>query len=117
MLAGAGAVCTSACLFVSRQPRFYKGLALPLIAVGLIQCAVGATIFLRSPQDDIEVNAALQSERTQIAAVEVPRMKAVLRNFMLYRWIELTLSIIGAARFLASGRRTALRGAGLGRPI
>ena len=81
MLAGAGAVCTSACLFVSRQPRFYKGLALPLIAVGLM------------------------------------RMKAVLRNFMLYRWIELTLSIIGAARFLASGRRTALRGAGLGRPI
>ena len=117
MLAGALTLCISVYFFVARHPRFYKGLALPLIAVGLIQFTVGATIFVRSPQDDARVHAALRSDRVQIAAVELPRMKAVTRNVVVYRWIELALALVGAALILVAGRRTALRSAGLGLAI
>lgn len=114
VLVGALALLTSAYFLIVRRQPFFRGLALPLIAVALIQLAVGATVFVRSPRDAARVNAALQSDRAHIAAVELPRMKAVIRNFVLYRWIEIVLLLAGVVTLLAAAKGTLVRGAGLG---
>jgi hypothetical protein len=113
---GVGALALAACAWVvvARRPAFFKGMALSLAIVALIQLAVGITVFVRSPQDDARVHAALQADRAHIAAVEVPRMQAVVRNFVLYRWIELTLLLVGAVLVARARRGSAVRGAGLG---
>ena len=46
--------------------------------------------------------------------MELPRMTTVVRNFALYRWIEIALLLAGAAAFVAAARGSALRGAGAG---
>lgn len=114
MLVGATALCASAYLLIVRRQPFSRGLAFPLIAVALIQLSVGATVFVRSPSDASRVNAALESDRAHIAAVEVPRMKVVIRNFVLYRWIEIVLLLAGVALLLIAAKGTLMRGAGLG---
>jgi hypothetical protein len=60
------------------------------------------------------VGAALQSDRAHIATVELRRMRVVVRNFVLYRWIELALLLAGAVLSVVAARGTRLRGAGLG---
>jgi len=113
---GIGALALAACAYyvLARRPAFFKGMALSLAIVALIQLVVGITVFVRSPQDDARVHAALQADRAHIAAVEVPRMQAVARNFVLYRWIELALLLLGAVLVARAARGSAVRGAGLG---
>ena len=113
---GIGALALAACVYVvsARRSAFFKGMALSLAIVALIQLVVGITVFVRSPQDDARVHAALRADRAHIAEVEVPRMKVVVRNFVLYRWIELALLLLGAVLVARAARGSAVRGAGLG---
>lgn len=108
------ALGASAYFFIARRAVFYRGMALPLIAVAVIQVVVGATVALRSPQDAARVQAALQSRPALIAADELPRMQAVLESFVLYRWIEVALLLAGALLMATAGRSQRLRGAGMG---
>lgn len=111
---GALALVASAYFLFFRRQRFWRGLALPLAAVALIQLTVGTTVFLRSPEDDARVHAALQSDRAHIAAIEIPRMQVVARNFVVYRWVEIGLLLAGVAAFFAARSSSLLRGAGIG---
>ncbi|HMU71233.1 MAG TPA: hypothetical protein PKD93_00775, partial [Ferruginibacter sp.] len=35
-------------IFIKSNPSFYKGAAVPLLAIGIIQCTVGFTVYTRS---------------------------------------------------------------------
>jgi predicted membrane channel-forming protein YqfA (hemolysin III family) len=70
---------------------FFKGMAVPLLAVGLIQLIVGTTIYLRSPEDKYRVTQMLINERSKIKTEEIPRMEKVMQNFTVYKWIEIVL--------------------------
>lgn len=111
---GAAALAAAAYVLITRRAAFYRGMAVPLVLVGLIQLVVGSTVFVRSPQDDARVHAALQADRAHIRTVELPRMKVVQRNFVVYRWVEIGLLLAGAALFAFAARGTAARGAGAG---
>lgn len=104
-----------AALATRRAPEaFYRGLAVPLVAVALIQLVVGTTVWLRSPQDAARVQAALRTDRAHIAQVERPRMEVVMRNFVVYRGIEIVLLLAGLAMLAFGARGGAWHGAGLG---
>ena len=69
----------------------YKGAAIPILMIGLLQLTVGYTVFSRSDaqRKDIVYNMDLNPDA--IATQEIPRMEKVMRNFVIYRWVEIVL--------------------------
>lgn len=96
-----------------RKP-FYNGMAWPLLLVALIQLIVGLTVFLRSPQDMERVNRMAKREPYRIDREEIPRMEQVMKNFMLYRWVEIALSLAGLALILSFREPGYWKGVGAG---
>lgn len=98
-----GAVaCVVACGLLWRR-HAWRGMAWPLLAIGLIQLAVGATVWQRS--DAQALAAARQQSRQPVSfrIVEVQRMQGVLERFELTR--QATLGLLGLGMALVVMRR------------
>lgn len=98
---------------------FYKGFAYPLLIIGFIQIIVGTTIYFRSPKDIDRVNTIILKTPEKIASEEIPRMGTVLKNFELYKWVEIALIILGSILYIKfySSSLTFWKGLGLGLTI
>ncbi len=94
--------------------RSAKGAAAALVLVAVIQLVVGATVFVRSPQDQARVTLAVAQHRPTLRSQEIPRMQQVMRNFVLYRWIEIGLLILAALSIWLARRGSYARGVGVG---
>lgn len=70
---------------------FFKGMAVPLLLIGLTQLTVGSIVYLRSPEYKYRVTQMLINERSKIKTEEIPRMEKVMQNFTVYKWIEIVL--------------------------
>lgn len=114
MLTGVLAIILAVFFLIKVKQPFYNGMAYAFILIALIQIAVGGSIFMRSPKDIIRVTNILQNDKTLIQTEEIPRMKVVMKNFILYRWIEIALVLVGIFLFLRSSPETVLKGIGLG---
>jgi hypothetical protein len=82
--------------FIKSNPNFFKGAAIPLLAIGLIQIIVGYSVYSRT--DKQKANIAYNIGMEPVAYVkqtEQPRMKIVMKNFIIYRWIEIAFIITG----------------------
>jgi len=84
------------CFFIKTNPSFYKGAAIPLLAIGLIQMVVGYSVYSRTDkqQKDIAYNMGMEPVN-YIKHTELPRMKTVMKNFVIYRWVEIAVIITG----------------------
>lgn len=100
-------------LFISKS-SFLKGVAVPFLLVSFLEIAVGLTLIFRSPKDIIRVEKYLFERNEMIQKVEIPRMEIVMRNFLIFRYIEIGFILIGI--FLLYGFRQSLfwNGIGLG---
>lgn len=88
------AIILSIYFLIKLKQAFYNGLSYSLIAIAFIQIAIGITIYIRTPNDIIRVNQIIQTEKEKIQSEEIPRMKTVLKNFVIYRWIEIVFALI-----------------------
>jgi len=70
-------------------------MVIPLMIVAFIQIIVGATVYVRSPKDIIRVEQMMRNEKSKIQDEEIPRMKIVMKNFVIYRYVEIVLLLIG----------------------
>lgn len=86
--------------FFRNNPSLFKGMAIPLIAVGLIQIVVGYTVYSRSDRQKADVAYQAGTDPAFIKAVEIPRMEKVMKNFSVYRYTEIGLTILGIALFV-----------------
>jgi hypothetical protein len=77
------------------KTNFYKGAAVPLLIVGLIQGIVGYTVYSRSDEQRVSNVYAYDMNPDKLNTEELPRMEQVNRRFILYRWIEIILFIAG----------------------
>ena len=93
MLVGAFAVLTAAWLLV-RGGR-YKGMAYPLIAIAAIQATVGSTVYFRTDRQVAALQAQYRTAPEVFKAEEAQRMRTVVDNFRIYRWIEIALLAAG----------------------
>lgn len=85
------------CLFfIKTNPSFYKGAAIPLLAIGIIQVVVGYTVYARTDKqrNDIAYNMGIEPA-SYVKQVEMPRMRTVMKNFTIYRWVEIVFIIAG----------------------
>ena len=96
------------------KTAFWKGLAIPFIIVASLEFIVGYTIVTRSPKDIIRVETFIQKEPLSIKTLEIPRMEKVMSNFVVFRYAEIALIILGIALMYSSMNDTFWRGIGLG---
>lgn len=82
--------------FIKSNPSFFKGAAIPLLAIGLIQLVVGYTVYSRTDKQKTDVAYNLGMEPfNYVKQTEQPRMKTVMKNFVIYRWVEIVFIITG----------------------
>ena len=82
--------------FIKTNPSFFKCAAIPFLAIGIIQCVVGYTVYARSDKQKMEIAYNIGVEPASYTKqVELPRMKTVMKSFVIYRWVEIAFIITG----------------------
>jgi drug/metabolite transporter (DMT)-like permease len=97
LIAGIIAVLLSVIFFffMKNNISFFKGAAAPLLLIGLIQGIVGYTVYKRSDEDRKRNVYAYDMSPAQLKDPEIPRMETVMKNFVIYRWVEIIFIIAG----------------------
>jgi hypothetical protein len=114
ILIGVVALALAIYFFFGLKSSFWKGVAIPFIIVALLEFVVGYTIVTRSPKDIARVETFIQKEPNNIKVLEIPRMEKVMNNFVVFRYAEIALIILGIALMYSSMNDTFWRGIGLG---
>jgi hypothetical protein len=99
--------------FIVKEP-IYKGIAVPFILVALIQLTVGTTVYFRSPKDLLKVENFIKKEAFKIQTEEMPRMKIVMKNFVIYRYVEIVLLFLGLMLVFYFPSQSFWKGIGIG---
>lgn len=95
LIIGIIAIICSIILIALSKTNFWKGIAVPLIVIGLIQVIVGYTVYNRCDADRANNIYAFDMNPQLLQQKELPRMEVVNKNFVLYRYIEIGLTIVG----------------------
>ncbi len=101
-------------LIIGYTSSFYKGITAPFVLVSILEIIVGTTIISRSPKDIIQVENYIQQDRTKIKTEEIPRMERVMRNFVIFRYTELVLILLGIILYFVHTDISFWKGLGLG---
>jgi hypothetical protein len=89
------AIAASAFLLWRYGDAMSRGLAIPLVAVGLIQLAVGGGVYMRTPSQVSALAVQAQSDPKRFKSDETTRMTTVMANFKSYKIIEVAFILIG----------------------
>ena len=117
LIIGIAAVVASLIFFFAIKTSFYKGTAIPLLIVGLLLGIVGYTVYKRSDGDRLRNVYAYDMNPSELKQKELPRMRAVMKNFVRYRYTEILLFLSGAGLYIYFTRNASnafWRGLGLG---
>lgn len=102
LIIGVAAIILSALFFFLNKshPAFFKGSAVSLLVVGIILAAVGFSVYQRSDRQRNDVAYQMGIDPGFVKQQEMPRMQKVMHNFLIYRYVEIALILVGAAFFL-----------------
>jgi hypothetical protein len=114
ILVGVIAVAMALYFVFGLKTSFWKGVAIPFVLVAILEVIVGFTIVTRSENDMIRAEKLVQDEPQKIKTEEIPRMEVVLRNFVIYRYVEIALIILGIVLMYSTPIDTFWQGIGLG---
>jgi hypothetical protein len=95
LIIGIIAILTAIAFYFFLKSNFFKGAAIPLLVIGIIQVAVGFTIFKRSDGDRIRNVYAYDMNPGELQEKELPRMEKVSKSFVIYRWLEIIFVLAG----------------------
>jgi len=95
IIIGITAIVLAIVFFFFLKTNFYKGMALALFVIAIIQLSVGYTVYKRSDDDRKRNTYAYDLNPSDLKTKEIPRMEKVNQNFVLYRWIEIVFLLIG----------------------
>jgi hypothetical protein len=93
---------------------FYRGFAVPAILIGIIQIVVGGTVYFRTDKQIMQLETLYQQDKTAFAKAETPRMDMVMKNFSLYKKVEVAFVLIGLLLIFLSPSREFWLGVGVG---
>jgi uncharacterized membrane protein HdeD (DUF308 family) len=104
IIVGVAAIIAAISFYFLLKSSFFKGAALPLLFVGIIELVVGYTVYKRSDDDRIRNVYAYDMNPAELRDKEIPRMETVNRNFVIYRWVELALLVTGIILSMVYGQ-------------
>ncbi len=91
-----------------------KSIAYPLVVIGLMQLVVGSTVYLRTDLQVSTLTTQLQENPESFQRDETSRMQTVMKNFSIYKVIEMLLLITGLAMVAFWQRHDIAAGIGIG---
>ena len=97
---GAAGIILAIIFFFVFRSNLHKGMAIPLFVIGLVLAIVGLTVYKRSDQQRIDNVYAYDMNPSKLKKEELPRMKKVMKSFVLYRWVEIFLLTAGVALYI-----------------
>lgn len=100
MAVGIAGIILAIVFFFGLKTNFYKGAAIPLVLVGLLLGVVGFSVYNRSDEDRKRNVYAYDLNPGELRDKEIPRMETVMKNFVLYRYIEIVLALTGVGLFI-----------------
>jgi len=102
-------------LFIIKY-SFFKGMAIPFLVIGLLQLSVGINVYNLTLKGIERVSHLMKQDSQKLKTVEIPRMKKVLKNFTIYKWIEISLIACALILFIKfySSPQTYWKGLALG---
>src|SRR5258706_3793984 len=100
ILIGIAGILTAIVFFFFLETNFYKGAAIPFFFIGLLMGIDGYTVYQRSDPDRIRNVYDFDMNPSGLKEKELPRMKTVMRNFIIYRYTEIFLLILGAGLYI-----------------
>lgn len=103
---GFTAIVAAALFFFVVATAFYKGASVPMLLIGLLLAVVGYTVYQRSDADRIRNVYAYDMNPSQLKEQEIPRMEVVMKNFVIYRYVEIGLAVAGLFLFLYFRNKT-----------
>ena len=95
VIIGVLSIALSVWLFFKFKDGFYRGLIIPLILISLVQIAVGSTVYLRSDKQIEDTISRIEHDKQSAKSDELTRMDEVMKNFTIYKWIEILFIISG----------------------
>ncbi len=97
---GIAGIITALVFFFFQKTNFYKGAAIPLLLIGLLLAVIGYTVYKRSDGDRQRNVYAYDMNPGELKDKELPRMKTVMENFVVFRYVELFLLLLGAGLYI-----------------
>jgi hypothetical protein len=91
-----------------------KSMAYPLVVIALMQIVVGASIYLRTETQLSNLSAQLVANPAALKAEETTRMQTVIKNFSMYKALEMVLLIVGVGMIAFLQRHDIAAGIGVG---
>jgi GTP cyclohydrolase II len=106
------AICIATWLWTNgHRLRF---MAIPLVTVALMQLVVGSTVYLRTESQVQGLMAQSQNAPAQFKQDEVSRIQTVMKNFNIYKTIEMILLVLGVGLIAFLQRFDVAAGIGAG---
>lgn len=100
VLIGVAGIITAIAFFFFMKTNFYKGAAIPVLSIGLLLGVVGCMVYKRSDEDRKRNVYAYDLNPSELKEKELPRMKTVIKNFVIYRYTEIFLLLIGVSLYI-----------------
>ncbi len=91
-----------------------KSMAYPLVVIALMQIVVGGLVYLRTDAQLSTLSAQLQVNPAAFKAEESTRMETVMKNFSIYKAVEMLLLIVGVGMIAFLQRYDMAAGIGVG---
>ena|ERR1700712_5298255 len=92
---GSIAIITAIVFYVVLKTPVYKGIAMPLLVIAIIQIIAGGFIYKRADAQRKDIVYKLDMNYSAIKEKEMPRMEMINKNFTIYRSVEIVLFLIG----------------------
>jgi len=96
---GIAGIITAIIFFFVCKTSFYRGAAIPLLLIGLLSGIIGFTVYKRSDADRVRNVYAYGMNPSELKHKEIPRMTTVMKNFVVYRYVEIALCLLGIILF------------------
>ena len=109
-----GLVAIALSIWIWMNDHRLKSMAYPLVVIGLMQLVVGSTVYLRTDLQVSTLTTQLQENSESFQRDEISRMQTVMRNFSIYKVIEMLLLITGLAMVAFLQRNDIAAGIGMG---
>ena len=112
-LAVAGAAILLSVQLLANQSEL-RAMAIPLLAIAVIQLIVGGTVFLRTPRQVTQLSVQLDDAADVYQAAELRRMEGVQRKFRIYKLVEIIVIVAGIVLTYAFRTNVHLYAVGIG---
>jgi len=95
ILIGIVSILFSIWLFLKFKEGFYRGLIIPVLLISLIQLTVGTSVYIRTDKQIENLIDRFKDDKPTARSEENIRMEAVMKNFKIYKWIEILFILSG----------------------